>query len=302
MTILDQLGQALTTAIATAAPSTVHVRRGHGAGGSGIAWTDDLVVTCNFHTPDRTVVGVPTADGGRDDRDAEVIGRDAGTDVALLRVAGGGLTPARVHTADDLAVGALAIAVGRPGRSARGSLRMLGVVGTAPLRTPHGGKLERYVETDRQIPRGFAGGPLIDGDGAVIGMNTRTLFRATDVTVTAATLTRVIDELRAHGGVRRGYLGVGAYPAQLPTALLAIAGRVEGEPGAALVASLDEAGPAHVAGLAVGDLIVALAGEPITDPAALRRALADRPGAAVEVAIVRAGARLVVPVTLGSQP
>ena len=76
----------------------------------------------------------------------------------------------------SLSVGNLALALGRPGRTVRASLRAIGVLGPA-IRTPHGGKLDRYVESDRQIPRGFAGGPLIDADGAVIGMNTRTLLR-----------------------------------------------------------------------------------------------------------------------------
>src|SRR6185503_19310791 len=99
----------------------------------------------------------------------------------------------------------------------------IGVLGPA-VRTPWGGRLERYVESDRQIPRGFAGGPLVDADGAVIGMNTRTLVRGADLAIPSVTLRRVVAELQAHGGVRRGYLGVGAYPAQLPPALAQLAG------------------------------------------------------------------------------
>ena len=125
-----------------------------------------------------------------------MIGRDPGTDVALLRVAGGGLTPAKLRELDGLAVGNLALAIGRPGRTARASLRAIGVLGPE-IRTPHGGRLERYVESDRQIPRGFAGGPLIDADGAVIGMNTRTLLRGADLAIPVATLRRVVDELVA---------------------------------------------------------------------------------------------------------
>jgi S1-C subfamily serine protease len=264
-------------------------------------WAADLVVSANFHTPDRTRIGLPRADGELDHRDAEVIGRDPGTDVALLRVTGGGLAPATLHAADDLAVGTLALALGRPGRSVRASLRMVGVLGGS-VRTPHGGKLDRYIETDRQIPRGFAGGPLVDGEGAVLGMNTRTLIRGTDLAVPIATLRRVVDELVAHGGVRRGHLGVGAYPAQLTAALLALVARAaDVGDGAAMIASVDEAGPAAVAGLAVGDLIVALDGEPITDPSSLRRTLFDRPGKQVAIVALRSGARLDLTATLGAQ-
>ena len=278
--VFHALDQALAAAVAAAAPSVIQVSRGH-AGGTGIAWSDDLVVTSSFHTPDRTTVGLPDSDR----RDAEVIGRDAGTDVAVLRVAGGGLTPAKLRELDSLAVGNLALAIGRPGRTARASLRAIGVLGPE-IRTPWGGKLDRYVESDRQIPRGFAGGPLVDADGAVIGMNTRTLLRGADLAVPVITLRRVVDEIVQHGGVRRGYLGVGTYPAS----------------GGALVASLEDGGPAATAGVLVGDLLVEIDGIGIGDPDQLRDVLGDRPGKAVKLGVIRGGQKLELDVTLGSKP
>jgi S1-C subfamily serine protease len=295
--VFHALDQALAAAVATAARAVVHLARGHGNGGTGIAWASDLVISASFHTPDRTTVGIASDDGELDRRDAEVIGRDPGTDVALLRVAGGGLAPASFRDLGSLAVGNLALALGRPGRSVRASLRAIGVLGPA-IRTPHGGKLDHYVESDRQIPRGFAGGPLIDADGAVIGMNTRTLFRGEDLTIPTQTLRRVVDELAAHGGIRRGYLGVGAYPAQLPAALAQLAGRDRG----ALVASVEDGAPAAVAGVLVGDILIEVAGTPITDPDSLRLALGDRPGETVELTVLRGGAKLALSVTLGNRP
>ena len=153
--------------------------------------------------------------------------------------------------------------MGRPGRTARASLRAIGVLGPE-VETPHGGNLDRYVESDRQIPRGFAGGPLVDADGGVIGMNTRTLLRGTDLAIPTVTLRRVVDELLAHGGIRKGYLGVGAYPAQLPS----------GAAGA-LVASIDDGGPAATAGVLVGDVLLEVDGEAIDGPDTLRAALAS---------------------------
>ena len=94
--VFHALDQGLAAAVAAAAPAVVHVSRGH-TGGSGIVWSEELVVTSSFHTPDRTKVGIPTGDGNLDFRDAEVIGRDPGTDVALLRVTGGGLTPGKLR-------------------------------------------------------------------------------------------------------------------------------------------------------------------------------------------------------------
>ena len=283
LNVFQALDQARAAAVAAAAPSVVHVSRGH-TGGTGIVWADDLVISSSFHTPDRTKVGIGQPDGTLDERDAEVIGRDPGTDVALLKIAGGGLTPAKLRKVDGLAVGNLALALGRPGRTARASLRAIGVLGP-DIKTPAGGKLDRYVESDRQIPRGFAGGPLIDADGAVIGMNTRTLLRGADLAVPVVTLERVIDELKQHGGVRRGYLGVGAYPSA----------------HGALVASLEDGGPAATAGIIVGDIITEIDGTAVTGPDSLRSVLADRPGKPVKVTILRGGAKQELDVTIGSK-
>lgn len=282
--VFHQLDQALAAAVAAAAPSVVRVSRGHG-GGTGTVWSADLVITSSFHTPDRTQVGVGLPDGTLDTRDAEVIGRDPGTDVALLRVAGGHLAPAKLRELDQLAVGNLALAIGRPGRSARASLRAIGVLG-GDVRTPAGGKLDRYVESDRPIPRGFAGGPLIDADGAVIGMNTRTLLRGADIAVPTVTLRRVVDELLQHGGVRRGYLGVGAYPSAR----------------GALIASVDDQGPAAAAGILVGDILTEVDGVAVSGPDTLRRVLVDRPGQTVKVVLVRGGVTQQLDVAIGERP
>jgi S1-C subfamily serine protease len=281
--VFEALDSALAAAVAAAYPSVIQVSRGR-SGGTGIAWAPDLVITSSFHIHDKTTVGLPTADGDLDERDAEVIGRDAGTDTALLRVSGGGLTPAKLRELDGLAVGNLALAVGRPGRTARASLRAIGVLGPE-VRTPMGGRLDRYLESDRQIPRGFAGGPLIDKDGAVIGMNTRTLLRGSDLAIPAVTLRRVVGELLQHGGVRRGYLGVGTYPVAT----------------GALVANVEAGGPAGTAGILVGDVIVEAAGTAISGPDGLRTALNDRPGETIKLALVRGGVRQELDVTLGSK-
>ena len=293
---LQSLDQALAAAVAAVAPSVVHVTRGHHSGGSGIVWSPELVISASFHTPDRTKVGLPDDDGNLDLRDAEVIGRDPGTDVAVLKVTGGGLAPAAFRELEQLGVGNLALAIGRPGRTARASLRAIGVLGPA-IETPHGGTLDRYLESDRQIPRGFAGGPLIDAEGKVLGMNTRTLLRGADLAVTTSTLRRVVAELVAHGGIRKGYLGVGAYPASLTPNLTSVAGRDEG----ALVASIEDGGPAATAGLLVGDILIEVAGQPVTGPDTLRTVLHARPGAEVELVILRGGAKVVLKATLGSR-
>jgi S1-C subfamily serine protease len=261
----------------------VQVAARRGGGTTGTVWSADLVVT--------SAAGIERDEGisvllhGGDRRDAELLGHDPGTDVALLRVAGGGLTPLAFREADGLRVGEAALALGRPGKSIRASLRIVGVV--APeLRTPAGGLLAPFVETDRRIPLGFSGGPLVDLAGAAIGMNTRGLLRGADVAVTAPTLRRVVDELQAHGTIRRGWLGVGAYRVRLPRPIAVELGREHG----ALVVAVEDGSPAAAGGLHLGDVLVELGGRPVTDPEDLRAALADKADTQVTAKLLRAGA------------
>ena len=107
----------------------------------------------------------------------------------------------------------------------------------------------------------------------------------------------MVAELLAHGGIRRGYLGVGAYPAALPQALAQAAGRDRG----ALVTSLEDGGPAATAGLLVGDIVLALDGVAVTGPDSLRDAVTDRGGKTVVVELARGGAKVELDVAIGSR-
>jgi S1-C subfamily serine protease len=294
--LLDALDQSLSSSVAAVAPSVLQLARRHG-GGTAMAWADDLAVTSSFHCPDQPQVLVAGKDGELEVREATVIGRDPGLDLALVRVEGGGLTAPPLRAAGSLAVGNLAIAIGRPGRSARASMRMIGVLGKG-VRTPGGGVLDPYIETDRQIPRGFAGGPLIDAQGRVIGLNTRTLLRGHDLAVSVEAIARSVTQLLAHGSIPRGYLGVGVTPVALSKQLAAIVGKSYG----ALISSLDEGSPAERAGLGQGDIIVSLAGADIPGPAELRQVVSDHPETEVRAEVVRGGAVLSLAVTLGKRP
>ncbi len=288
----DALQATVAAAVAAVERSVVRVDRRRGAG-TGLALTDELIVTSSFHAADELRLGVVGDDGAVIERTATVIGRDPGTDLAVARVEGGGLVPATFRDLAGIGAGRFVLALGRPGRAVRASLRAIGVVGPE-VRTPAGGRLDVYLETDRTIPRGFAGGPLVDLDGRVLGMNTRTLIAGADLAVPAVTLTRVTDALIAHGRIARGYLGVAVYPAQAPVALAA-----SGQ--GALVGSVEASGPAAAAGVLVGDLIITLAGEPITGPDSLRLALVERAGAAVELGLVRGGQALTLTATVGTR-
>ena len=274
----------LARAVRTAAPAVLQVARRR-LGGSATVWdaAAGLVVTAHHTAGGEDTVRLTLPDG--EERDAEVVGRDPGTDLALLRTAPDRLSGIDRADGEELEVGHLALALGRPGRSVRASLRMIGVVGPE-VRTPLGGRLERWIETDRRLPAGFSGGPLVDPDGRLIGIDTSGLVRGADLTIPLATVTRVVEELLAHGAVRRGYLGVAVQRARVPAQVAGSLGQTTG----ALVVRVDEDSPAARAGLVLGDLIVALDGGAVTGADRLRELLAERRGEELEVRIVRVGA------------
>jgi S1-C subfamily serine protease len=242
------------------------------------------------------VVSVAGADGELTRREATLLGRDPGLDLAVLRVAGPLVAPSWRDPA-TVSVGTLAVAIGRPGRTARASLRMVGVRADK-VHTPGGGVLEAYLETDRQIPRGFAGGPIIDVAGRVLGMSTRTLLRGADLAITAVDVERSVALIAAHGAVPRGYLGVGVTAVALGRALRDELGRTH----AALVSAVDEGGPAEAAGVLQGDLLLAVDGRPLAGPIELRELVAQRPGAQVALELVRGGKVVSLRATLGTRP
>ncbi|HTE54419.1 MAG TPA: trypsin-like peptidase domain-containing protein [Kofleriaceae bacterium] len=273
----------LAGAVEAAAPAVLRLAR-HRYPGTATVWDAKagLVVTTS-HAVAHDDSAQLTLPGGQE-REAQVVGRDPGTDLALLRTDPADLVGVEHADAGALKVGHAALALGRPGQSIRASFRIIGVLGT-DVRTPWGGRLERYVETDRGLPRGFSGGPLVDLAGRAIGINTSALIRGADLAVPIATVRRVVGELVAHGAVRRGYLGVAVQRVKLPEAVATSAGQRTG----ALVVGVDEGSPAARSGLVLGDVLVALDGRPIAGPDELRELLTDRRGVELDAKVVRVG-------------
>lgn len=111
-------------------------------------------------------------------------------------------------------MGHFALSLGRPGANVRATMGIISALGKA-WRTPAGGPVDRYLQTDTVMYPGFSGGPLVDAQGRFIGLNTSALVRGVSITVPAPTLERVVRDLQEHGSVRRDYLGVGAQPTRL---------------------------------------------------------------------------------------
>ena len=279
------LSSPLTAAVEKAGPSVLRLAR-HRYPASATVWdaAAGLVVTTRHAVLGCEETVRLTLPGG-EEREAQVVGTDPGTDLALLRTDPADLVALEHAEAADLKVGELTLALGRPGQSVRASLRIVGVIGPE-VRTPHGGKLDRYIETDRALPRGFSGGPLVDLDGRLVGIDTSGLVRGADVAVPPDTVKRVAAELVAHGAIRRGYLGVAVQRVRLPDDLATGLG---GQKTGALVVRVDADSPAARSGLVLGDTLVTLDGQAVSGPDRLRELLADRKGTALAARIARGG-------------
>lgn len=289
------LSNQLAAAVDAASSSVVGIARRRGWGATGTVYGADRVIVAANHAivGDSGTVILPTGDK----LEVEVIGRDAGTDLAVLRAEStDDLTAIAPRPVDGLKVGHAALALGRPGKVVRASLRIIGVLGPE-IRTPSGGRLDHYVETDRAFPRGFSGGPLIDLEGKAIGINTSGLLRGADITLPVVTIDRIVAELLAHGSVRRGYLGVGVQRIRLPRAIRDQLGRRSG----VLIVGVEDDSPAAKAGLTLGDAILSFGTDEIRSPDALRLYLADHAGETVEASVLRAGAIIKVDIEIGER-
>src|SRR5919199_19177 len=226
------------------------------------------------------------------------LGRDPATDIAILRIASGSLTPARTAQGDPR-TGSLALVVGRPGREPNASLGLVtGLAG--PARTRRGGMLERFIQVDAVMYPGFSGGALVDPDGAVLGMITSGLgFGGPAVAIPWSLASQVAETIGKHGKVPRGYLGVGSQPVTLSPQAKELTG---GQERGLLVVQVAEGGPAANAGFLQGDILVRLDGTGVTNADDLQGLLGpNRVGANVTASVVRGGELRDLNVTVGTR-
>ena len=293
---LSKLSDELAQTVEASGPAVVKVDGRRRLPASGIVWSPDgVIVTANHvvERDDNIAVGVP---GGKT-ISAVLVGRDPTTDVAVLRGEASGLTPAAPINTEDLRVGDLVLALGRPGQSVLATLGIVSALGEG-WRTAAGGRIEPYLQTDVVMYPGFSGGPLVDSTGQALGMNTSALTRGTPVAVPTPTLRSVVETLLAHGRIRRGYLGVGAQPARLPAGL---ADRLDQETGLLLV-SVEPDSPAEKGGLLMGDTVVAIDKQPTRHVDDLLGFLSgERVGTSAKIDIVRGGAVKQLVVVIGEQ-
>ncbi len=291
-----EFSNGLASAVEKGGASTILVDARKRYPASGIAYTEDLILTADHVVTREEDIKVTLPDGKS--LSATLAGRDPGSDLALLRLAEKAMTPAK--TSDDVKVGQLVLALGRP--NSAGMQASWGIVTaiSGPARTFRGGMLDEYVQTETTPYPGFSGGPLVNTEGEVLGLNTSGLTRGSALTIPVKGAWRIADALAKHGTVKRGYLGVRTQPVDVPEAARKALKREQGH--GLLVMWLEEGGPAEKGGLLVGDILVAISGQPVGDPDDLFSALnSDTVGKSVAVEVLRGGKPETVKVTVGER-
>ncbi|HEY2980078.1 MAG TPA: trypsin-like peptidase domain-containing protein [Anaerolineales bacterium] len=282
MSDLKSLSDGLTAAVEAAGASTLLVDARKRYPASGIAYAADLVLTADHVVTrdDEIRIGLP--DGKT--LPATIAGRDPGSDLALLRLSEKALTPAK--TAKNPKVGQIVLALGRP--SEAGMQASFGIITSinGPARTWRGGLLDQFLQTETVPYPGFSGGPLVNADGEVLGLNTSGLTRGEALTIPVSVAWSIAESLAKHGTVKRGYLGVRTQPVD----------------AGLLVLWLEKDGPSEKGGILVGDILLKVNGQSLKDADDLFAALhSDVVGKKVDVDVLRGGQPQTLKVTVGER-
>lgn len=250
-------------------------RRIHGGQGSGFFFTPDGLILTNSHVVHGAVRIEVTTTAGRTFA-ADLLGEDEHTDIALLRVSGHGThSSLTLGSARELRVGQLAVAIGNPlGFDCTVTAGVVSALGRT-LRATTGRQIDDVIQTDAALNPGNSGGPLLDANSRVIGVNTAIIAGAQNICFATSidTVADVVTQLLRNGRVRRGSIGIGAQNTRLPPRYLRYFS-LESE-GAVRVMEVAPNSPAAKAGIEAGDIIVAFDGAPVRGIEALHRALKE---------------------------
>ena len=296
--VLGVFSDSLADAVEHAGRSIVRVDARRRQSASGVIWSADGLVLTADHVLERDEdLTVRLADGRS--AGARIVGRDPGTDLALLKADANGSTPIQQGGAPR--IGALALLVARPDGQLATSIGVVSALG-GPARTMRGGRLEGFIRTDATFYPGFSGGPLVDTSGRMIGLATSYFGQGqgSGLVIPLETVRRVTTALQSHGRVRRGFLGLSSQPVALPEALRGRMGTQQ-ESGL-LVVGVEPGGPSEQAGLMIGDVLVALGGQPVRNTDDLRDLLGpERVGQATPARVIRGGEPRDLTVTIGER-
>ena len=282
-----------------------------GTGSGFIISADGYVLTNNHVVEDARKIEVimTTASGDTKSYDAKVIGTDPPSDVALIKIEAAGLPQATLGDSDKLRVGDVVLAAGAPleldHSVSQGIVSAMGRTNLGIIARRQGRSYENFIQTDAAINMGNSGGPLVDALGRVIGINTAIfagnggLNGGIGFAIPLAQALNVVEDLLDDGKVQRGYLGV------LPVDVDKETAKVLGftEPSGALVQVVTPKSPAEKAGLEVGDVIVAAAGQKVDSGAKLRLVVGNqKPGASIPLEVYRGKDKLNLAAKLEALP
>src|SRR5206468_1006230 len=297
-TVLRARPAELADAVQSAGRAVVAIHARRRIPATGVHWRPGAVVATN-HTISRDENMTVTLSDGIT-VPASLAGRDPSTDLAVLKLAGQSLPTASLRADTPPRVGELVIALGRPGPSVTASWGVVSRV-DGPWRTWQGAEIDSLLRLYLAIYDGCSGGPLIDGAGRVLGINTSALARGVPVTIEVAAVERVVGELLEHGAIRRAYLGIGTQQVQVPESLarkLELNGDV-----ALLVVSLEPGGPADRDGLLLGDVLLELGGAAVSDAAdVLAKLGGEGVGKPLAARVIRGGQVKMLQLTPGERP
>ncbi len=288
MSTLSALSNDLAAAVERAGRAVVAVHGRQHLPSSGVLWRPNVVVTAEHALKREEEITVTLADGRN--VPATLAGRDAGTDLAVLKVEAA--HAAELGDAAGVKPGHIVVALGRS--SERGVSASLGVISgvSGPWRTWRSGHVDQLLRLDVSLYPGFSGGPLVDVEGRVLGINTSGLSRVMPVALPVSTVNRVVQDLLEKGRVARGYLGVGMQPVRLP----------DGRSGV-IVIDVQPDGPAGKAGLLIGDVLLKLNGTPVADTDDVHANLGPSSvGSKLKAAFLRGGDDKEIEITVGERP
>ena len=278
-----------------------------GSLGSGFIISADGYIVTNNHVvaparPDAVVEQITITLADRTEYEAEVVGRDEATDIAVLKINPRGALPfVRFGNSEEVRVGDWVVAIGNP--FGLGGTVTAGIV-SALHRNINAGLYDRYIQTDASINSGNSGGPMFDLQGNVVGINTALISPTggnvgIGFAIPADQIRPVVEALRRGERVRRGYIGVSL---QEVTEGVAAALGIERNRGE-LIRAVTEGSPADRAGVQQGDVVISVAGQPVTPEQSLACLVAQQPiGSRIPLEIIRNGRRVTATVAIAERP
>ena len=293
--VLRLFSNGMADAVERVAGSLVLVNGRQRQPATGIVFAPGLVLTADHVLEREDDLTIQTAD--KRNLAAQFVGRDPTTDIAVLRVADLNVNPATAAS-EQARVGQFVLNVGRP--SPEGHMASAGIVSVygGPLRTNRGILLEKYIQTDAIPYPGFSGGALISTEGEVVGLITTGLLNSISLAVPAEIAWRIANTLAQNGVIKRGFLGISSQPVQLPQNQRAGQSQETG----LLVVRVENGSPAERGGFLMGDILVALDGQSVTDTDELHSLLSgERVGKSVSATVIRAGGLQTLNVTVGQR-